>query len=79
MIMMPLIKALEAPGYQISLNAVQSLGQLGDQRAVDPLVSVVRHSRDRLHDAAVAALKRLGYNQDELPQHTEPVIPEPEM
>jgi HEAT repeat protein len=76
---MPLIKALEAPGYQISINAVQSLGQLGDPRAIEPLVGVVLHNRDRLREAAMNALKRLGYNLEELSRLAEPIIPEPEM
>jgi HEAT repeat protein len=58
---MPLINVLNAPGYQIPLNAVQSLGKLGDIRAIDPLLIILNNSKDRLHDAASTALKRLGY------------------
>jgi HEAT repeat protein len=57
---MPLIRALEAPGYQIPLNAVQSLGQLRDGRAIAPLLALSQHSKDRLHDAVLKALRQLG-------------------
>lgn len=56
----PLIKALDAPGYQIPLHAAQSLGQLGDSRAIEPLLFLAEHSKDRLREAALEALKRLG-------------------
>jgi HEAT repeat protein len=57
---MPLIKALEAPGYQIPLNAAQALGQLRDPRAIAPLVALAGHSKDRLHEAVLLALRQLG-------------------
>lgn len=57
----PLIKALDAPGFQTPLFAVQSLGELGDTRAIEPLLVVLENSKDRLHEAAVTALERLGY------------------
>jgi HEAT repeat protein len=57
----PLIKALDAPGFQTPLFAVQSLGELGDTRAIEPLLVVLENSKDKLHEAALAALERLGY------------------
>jgi HEAT repeat protein len=59
---LPLIKALTAPGYQTPLHAVESLGLLGDTRAIQPLLSVAEQSKDRLHEAAIHALRRLGYD-----------------
>lgn len=66
----PLIRALDAPGFQTPFHAAESLGRLGDKRAVEPLLQVVEQSRDKLRDAALTALDRLGY--------TEP-SPEPEL
>lgn len=57
----PLIKALDAPGFQTPLYAVQSLGELGDTRAIEPLLVVLENSKDKLHEAALTALERLGY------------------
>jgi HEAT repeat protein len=57
----PLIRALDAPGFQTPLNAVQSLGMLGDVRAIDPLVQIAEKQTDRLRDAAITALARLGH------------------
>lgn len=56
-----LIKALDAPGYQTPLFAVQSLGELGDTRAIEPLLVVLENSKDKLHEATIIALERLGY------------------
>lgn len=60
---MPLIKALEAPGYQIPLNAAHALGQLRDGRAIPPLLALSHHSKDRLHEAVVVALRQLGADE----------------
>lgn len=72
---MPLIRALEAPGYQTPMHAAESLGLIGDTRAIDPLLAIANNSRDRLREAAVTALKRLGRElpeKDSLSQpHTE--------
>lgn len=56
---LPLIRALDAPGYQTPLHAVESLGKLGDVRAVPFLESVAATKKDRLREAAVEALRRL--------------------
>lgn len=58
----PLIKALDAPGFQTPLYAVQSLGEIGDTRAIDPLLVVLENSKDKLHEATLIALGRLGYH-----------------
>ena len=68
----PLIRALDAPGYQTPLYAVQSLGLLGDPRAIDPLRGIAENSKDKLRDAAVMALRRLGH-QSEREDNEEPV------
>lgn len=74
----PLIRALEAPGYQITLNAVQSLGNLGDARAVAPLMHIAETGKDRLRDAALAALKQLGVEPVPVLNNRETIEPEPE-
>lgn len=56
----PLIRALEAPGYQTPIHAVESLGMIGDARAVAPLLVVAQTKRDKLRDVAIVALKKLG-------------------
>jgi HEAT repeat protein len=73
----PLIKALEAPGYQIPLHAAQALGQLRDPRAIAPLVALAGHSKDRLHDAVMVALRQLGAEVGLKPEAAFQV-PEPE-
>lgn len=73
----PLIRALDAPGYQTPLNAVQSLGLLGDDRAVEPLMLIVENGRDKIRDAAIEALQRLGHDHTE---ETEEILePTPEI
>ncbi len=69
---MPLIRALDAPGYQTPMHAAESLGLIGDTRAIHPLVTIIGNSRDRLREAAVTALKRLGHDleNEETPHHT---------
>ncbi len=57
----PLIRALDAPGYQTPINAAQALGQLGDPRAIDALVEFANHGRDRSRDIAIDSLKKLGH------------------
>jgi HEAT repeat protein len=57
----PLIRALEAPGYQTPLYAAEALGKLGDSRAVEPLILLASTGRDKTREAAIEALKRLGY------------------
>lgn len=57
----PLIRALDAPGHKTPIHAAESLGKLGDPRAIEPLIELVKNSRDRLQAAAVQALEELGY------------------
>lgn len=57
----PLIRALEAPGFQTPLNAAQALGKIGDPRAIEPLILFADNSRDKTRDAALEALRLLGY------------------
>ena len=61
----PLIRALDAPGYQTPLFAVEALGRLGDVRAIPPLVNIAENSKDRLQVAALTALDKLGYDAEE--------------
>lgn len=61
----PLIRALEAPGYQTPLFAVEALGRLGDLRAIPSLVHIAENRTDRLQEAAIIALDKLGYEADE--------------
>ena len=56
-----LIRALGAPGFLTPHNAAQALGRIGDPRAIDALLSFADSSRDKTHDAAVEALRQLGY------------------
>lgn len=73
----PLIRALDAPGLQTPLNAAQALGKLGDTRAIEPLLMLAATSKDRTREAALEALRRLGYDPDQ-DRETESV-PEPEL
>jgi len=61
----PLIRALDAPGFQTPLNAVQALGELGDIRAIEPLLMIAANGTDKTREAALDALKRLGHDPDE--------------
>jgi HEAT repeat protein len=60
----PLIRALDAPGYQTPLHAAEALGRLGDDRAVQPLIIVADTNGDRLHNVAVRSLEQLGHDYD---------------
>lgn len=57
----PLVRALDAPGYQTPLYAAEALGRLGDERAIPSLVRIAKNGRDRLQEAAITALTQLGY------------------
>lgn len=72
----PLIRALEAPGYQTPLFAVEALGRLGDVRAIPPLVIIAENRRDRLQEAAITALDKLGY---EAPESEDDLEAEPQL
>ncbi len=70
----PLIRALDAPGFQTTLNAAEALGKLGDPRAVEPLLRVVEEHNDKIREAALAALRKLGYDPDDQPQAREVIV-----
>lgn len=59
----PLIRALDAPGYQTPLYAVQALGMIGDPRAIEPLKRMLQTDHDKFRQAAQEALNRLGYQE----------------
>jgi len=60
----PLIRALDAPGYQTKLNAAEALGRLGDSRAIEPLAMLASTNSGRASDAAQEALRLLGYDPE---------------
>ncbi|MFN8560351.1 MAG: HEAT repeat domain-containing protein [Anaerolineae bacterium] len=66
----PLIRALDAPGFQTPLYAAQSLGKLGDPRAIEPLLRAMETHNDKMREAALEALVKLGYQESE--PETEP-------
>ncbi len=68
----PLIRALDAPGYQTPLNAAQALGKIGDRRAIAPLLTLAEKGRDKTRDAALEALVKLGHNGEET-EEPEPI------
>jgi len=73
----PLIRALDAPGFQTPIHAAEALGKLGDERAIEPLVMLAASSRDKMRETIMQALSRLGHNFNE----AEPLssTPEPEI
>jgi HEAT repeat protein len=62
---LPLIKALDAPGLQTPLYAAQALGKLGDDRAIKPLLDMASSPDDKLRSAALESLERLGYSKQQ--------------
>jgi HEAT repeat protein len=58
----PLIQALTAPGHQTPVYAAEALGKLGDRRAIMPLLTLLDTDNDAFRNAALEALKRLGYD-----------------
>ena len=56
-----LIRALDAPGFQTPYYAAIALGKIGDARAVDALLQLADNSRDKTREAALRALRQLGY------------------
>ncbi len=56
-----LIRALEAPGFQTPYFAAIALGKIGDPRAIDALLNFADNSRDKTRDAALQALRQLGF------------------
>lgn len=59
-----LIRALEAPGFLTPFHAAQALGRIGDPRAVNALLVFAGSSRDKSRDAAMQALRDLGYDAE---------------
>ncbi|MFN8378852.1 MAG: HEAT repeat domain-containing protein [Anaerolineae bacterium] len=59
----PLIEALDEPasGFQTRMYAAESLGKLGDRRAIAALLRATEQEGDKIREAALAALLRLGY------------------
>ncbi len=68
-----LIRALEAPGFLTPYHAALALGKIGDPRAVDALLDLAGNSRDKTRDAAIEALRQLGYESDRA--YVEPQAP----
>ncbi len=56
-----LIRALDAPGFQTPYNAAIALGKIGDPRAIDALLNLADNTRDKTREAALQALRQLGY------------------
>jgi HEAT repeat protein len=57
----PLIRALDAPGFQTPMYAAEALGKLGDPRAIGPLLEFAATGKDKARDAALTALQKLGW------------------
>ncbi|NWG18542.1 MAG: HEAT repeat domain-containing protein [Chloroflexi bacterium] len=66
-------QALQVDDVDVRRSAILAMQQLGDQRAIPPLLAVSRDQRRRFHaditvaEAAVKALISLGYNVGQLP------------
>lgn len=75
----PLIQALDAPGYQTPLYAAQSLGLLGDPRAIGPLLGMLSSSNTKCRDAARESLRRLGYDFEQETKDLQPAVTEDEL
>jgi len=54
----PLIRALENDEYFVRVSAIEQLGRIGDERAVDPLIELLRNQD--LMTLTVEALGRIG-------------------
>jgi HEAT repeat protein len=74
----PLIQALDAPGLQTPLNAAQALGKLGDPRAIPSLLDLLQSGNEKVRDAALVSLRRLGHTGFESVQQDDVFQPEPE-
>jgi HEAT repeat protein len=55
----PLIRALDDNNVKVVLNAIWSLAELGDLRAMDPLQQAYRHRDKTVKEAARNAVKRI--------------------
>ncbi len=60
----PLIRALDAPGFLTPYHAALSLGKIGDPRAIDALLEVADKGQDKQREAALQALRDLGYQSE---------------
>jgi len=54
-----LLKAMQDSNEQVCVSVISALGYLGDERAIDPLRSVLKDSRSRVRWWAEYALKQL--------------------
>jgi HEAT repeat protein len=73
----PLIRALNAPGYQTPLYAAEALGNIGDRRAIPHLLALVNSTlvgKERARDAALTALKKMGYDPSKEEESPNPVL-----
>lgn len=64
----PLLEALHTPNARVRQLVTQALGQLGDPRAVKPLIVALRDSSHDVRDQAAFALNKMG------PVAVEPLI-----
>ncbi|MGA9140315.1 MAG: helicase C-terminal domain-containing protein [Methanocella sp.] len=55
----PLIRALDDNNQKVVLNAIWSLAEIGDLRAIDPLQQLTRHRIVSVREAAKKAVKRI--------------------
>ena len=71
----PLIRALEAPGFLTPYHAALALGKIGDPRAIDALLDLADKGQDRRREAALQALRDLGYQSetDRYPERQPPI------
>jgi DNA excision repair protein ERCC-2 len=55
----PLIRALDDNNQKVVLNAIWSLAEIGDLRAIDPVQQLTRHRNVSVREAAKKAVKRI--------------------
>ncbi len=58
--MEPLIGALGNGYWQVRQHVAEALGEIGDTRAVEPLIELLEDDED-IREAAKEALKKLGH------------------
>ena len=56
----PLIEVLNDENPQVRINAIYSLGELKDSRAIEPLLLILKKDEDILSDASRIALSKMG-------------------
>jgi HEAT repeat protein len=54
-----LIRALDDNNQKVVLNAIWSLAEIGDLRAIDPVQQLTRHRNVSVREAAKKAVKRI--------------------